>query len=108
MEAGHLLARCGNHHDSGDLVSPEETQTCKSCKERKPLSAYRRHCKGHKGRDSMCKACRKADYEAMKAKNFGSLPEQEGSEEWAAEVRRRAETIRRQNEKRDTAQNISA
>ena len=56
----------------------------------------------------MCKACRKANYEAAKAGSFGPLPEPEGSKEWVAEARRRADIIRQQNEKRDTAETISA
>jgi hypothetical protein len=68
-------------------------QQCTRCKETKPLEAFRRHPRRKCGRDSICKACRKARYDKVKEESFGPLPGRAGSNEWLAEVERRARVI---------------
>jgi len=71
-----------------------EEQTCTKCGKTKPLSAYRRQSHRPNGRDTICKACRRAHDREVKEKSFGPLPGPEGSQEWLAEIRRRAAIIR--------------
>ena len=98
MQAGE--GRQGHRAHSGGppiATATRETQRCNRCGKVKPLTAFRRHAKRTCGYSGICKACRKAEYESSKG-SFGPLPEPEGSEEWVAEIRKRARTIREQEQ----------
>jgi hypothetical protein len=78
--------------------SATETQACSKCGRTKPMDAFRRQSHRACGRDSICRACRKAADEEARAKSFGPLPGRPGSGRWLAEIRRRARQIRAENE----------
>ena len=80
------------------MSKPQEKQKCARCGKTKTLRAFRRHHLGPKGRETVCKACRKKAYRKRNARRFGRLPDTEGSEEWMKEIRRRAAVIRAEKE----------
>ncbi len=84
-----------------------EQRKCYRCHERKPPSAYRISRGNRSGLDHVCRACRRAEYEALRASSFGPLPGAPGSAEWMAEVKRRAQACRSERTD-DTASDISA
>ena len=76
------------------MPTTEEKQECTRCGKTKALSSYCRQSQRPNGRDTICKACRKAHDRDVKRKSFGPLPKPEGSQEWLDEVWRRAGIIR--------------
>jgi hypothetical protein len=76
------------------MQTTQEMQPCTRCHTEKPLEAFRRQKQRPNGRDTICRACRSRRDHDAKANSFGPLPQPEGSEEWVAEVWRRAAVIR--------------
>ena len=93
-------------HDQTAAEAAGDKARCTRCARLKPLSAFRRQSHRANGRDTICRACRKARDRAVKAGSFGVLPDPEGSDAWVAEVWRRAEVIR--SERQDAVELATA